>query len=65
MPITEVEAFLVNGDIDLYTKSVKDSFGSLMCELQCAELITIDKGLVKITELGYALSEDGELILSD
>ena len=65
VPITEVEAFLVNGDIDLYTKSVKDSFGSLMCELQCAELITIDKGLVKITELGYALSEDGELILSD
>lgn len=65
VPVTEIETFLVNGNPDFYTKSVKDCFGTLMWELECAELITIDKGLVKITELGYALSEDGELILSD
>lgn len=65
VPITDIETFIVNGNIDFYTKGVKDTFGTLMWELECAELITIDKGLVKITELGYALSEDGELILSD
>lgn len=65
VPVTEIEALLVNANIDFYTKSIKDCFGTLMWELECAELITIDKGFVKITELGYALSEDGELILSD
>lgn len=58
VPVAAVEALIVNGNEDFYTKSVKDCFGSLMCELQCAELIEISKGFVLITEMGYALSKD-------
>lgn len=58
VPIAAVEAWIVNGNDDFYTKSLKDCFGSLIFELQCAELIEVTKGFVLITELGYALSKD-------